>query len=115
MQQLSRCEFLALSAAAVAVPGKIFVFAEDVLGHPRKAVEVLERARVLSAADRYLQEPPKTIVSSPASQSAVGPHNYFLKQTSDPGRKERDEGKMEQAVACSIINPIPPSNLRLQT
>jgi hypothetical protein len=77
MQQFSRREFLSLSAAAIAAPGKSSGFAEDVLEHPHKSVEDLERARVLSAAERYLQEPPKTIVSAPASRSAGGLHDYF--------------------------------------
>jgi hypothetical protein len=77
MSQLSRREFLSLSAAAVATPGKIFGFAEDLLEHPRKSVEDLERARVLRAAERYLLESPMTIVSAPASRSAGGLHDYF--------------------------------------
>ena len=77
MPQISRREFLSLSTAAIATPGKIFGFAEDILEHPRKSVEVLERARVLSAAERYLHELPKTIVSAPASRSAGGLHDYF--------------------------------------
>ncbi len=77
MSQLSRREFLSLSAAAVATPGKIFGFAEDLLEHPRKSVEDLERARVLRAAGRYLLESPMTIVSAPASRSAGGLHDYF--------------------------------------
>ncbi|PYR91451.1 MAG: alginate lyase [Acidobacteria bacterium] len=36
-----------------------------------------ERARVLTAADRYLREAPVTITASRAARSAGGPHDYF--------------------------------------
>ncbi len=77
MTQLSRREFLSLSAAAVAAPRSMFGDADNILQHPRETVEVLERERVLSAARRYLQEQPTTIVSAPAPRSAGGLHDYF--------------------------------------
>ena len=77
MRQLCRREFLSLAAAAVAAPRSAFGDADDILQHPRKTVEALERARVLSAAQRYLREPPRTIVSAPAPRSAGSLHDYF--------------------------------------
>ena len=77
MHQLSRREFLSLGAAAALAPRSAFGVADDILQHPRKTVEALERARVLSAAQRYLHEPPSTIVSAPAPRSAGGLHDYF--------------------------------------
>ena len=77
MPQLSRREFLSLSAAALAARGKSFGSDEDILQRPLSTVETLERARVVNAADRYLKEPPETIVSAPAARSAGGLHDYF--------------------------------------
>ncbi|MGA8740762.1 MAG: alginate lyase family protein [Terracidiphilus sp.] len=77
MTQLSRREFLSLSAAVVAAPRSLFGDADDILQHPRKTVEAIERQRVLSAAGRYLQEQPRTIVSAPAARSAGSLHDYF--------------------------------------
>ena len=37
----------------------------------------LERARVLSAADRYLRRSPETITGTRAARSAGGPHDFF--------------------------------------
>jgi hypothetical protein len=40
-------------------------------------VALFDRTRVLSAAQRYLKEPPITITASTSSRSAGGPHDYF--------------------------------------
>lgn len=40
-------------------------------------VAAIDRARVLSAADRFLHEEPKTITSVHAPRSQGGPHDYF--------------------------------------
>ena len=77
MPQLSRREFLSLGAAAIAARGDTINSPEDILEHPRQSIEIIERPRVLTAARRYLHEPPKTIVSAPASRSAGGLHDYF--------------------------------------
>ncbi|MGC2612860.1 MAG: alginate lyase family protein [Terracidiphilus sp.] len=77
MPQLSRREFLSLGAAALAARGDTINSPEDILEHPRQSIEIIERPRVLTAARRYLHEPPKTIVSAPASRSAGGLHDYF--------------------------------------
>jgi len=77
MLQLSRRGFLSLSAMAFAARRKSFGAARDILEHPLSTVETLERSRVLSAAEGYLHEPAKTIVSAPAPKSAGGLHDYF--------------------------------------
>lgn len=77
MPELSRRRFLSLSAAVVAARGKSFGSDDEILKHPRKTVEALERSRVLSAAEKYLHELPKTLVSAPAPRSAGGVHDYF--------------------------------------
>jgi hypothetical protein len=51
--------------------------ADDILQHPRRAVQRVERERVVNAALRYLQEQPETIVTSPAPRGAGGLHDYF--------------------------------------
>jgi Alginate lyase len=77
MLPFSRREFLSLGAGAIAALGLKHGDADDILNHPRKGVETIERARVLNAAQRYLLEQPETIVSTPASRSAGGFHDYF--------------------------------------
>ena len=77
MLNFSRREFLALGAAAIAGRGFTISPTEDILQHPRQNIETLERPRVLTAARRYLKEPPRTIVSAPATRSAGGLHDYF--------------------------------------
>ncbi len=77
MLPFTRREFLSLSATAIAALVSTHGEADDILNHPRGAVETLERPRVLKAAERYLHEQPETIVSTPASRSAGGLHDYF--------------------------------------
>ena len=77
MLNFSRREFLALGAAAIAGRGFTISSTEDILQHPRQNIETLERPRVLTAARRYLKEPPRTLVSAPATRSAGGLHDYF--------------------------------------
>jgi len=77
MLSFTRREFLSLSTAAIAGLGSTNGGADDILNHPRKFVETLERRRVLKAAEHYLHEQPETIVFKPASRSAGGLHDYF--------------------------------------
>lgn len=37
----------------------------------------IERARVVAAADRFLEAPPQTITAFPAARSAGGLHDFF--------------------------------------
>lgn len=48
-----------------------------VLVQPRFDLAALERARVVAAADRYLQEAPVTITATSSPRSAGGPHDFF--------------------------------------
>jgi Alginate lyase len=78
--KVSRREFLILSAAAVttnAAGAGVVDEAHEMFLHPRRTLDVLEKPRVLRAAQRYLAEYPKTIVSFPAPRSAGGPHDYY--------------------------------------
>ncbi len=81
MSQLSRRDFIVLSAAALApnvvTAGFAIDSAANILEHPRATIDALERPRVLRAAREYLHEPPRTIVSAPAPRSAGGLHDYF--------------------------------------
>ncbi len=77
MPQLSRRDFISLSAAALTAGRSAFGSGEDILEQPRATIEALERPRVLRAAGEYLHEPPWTIVSAPAPRSAGGLHDYF--------------------------------------
>jgi hypothetical protein len=44
---------------------------------PQLDVVTLERARILKAADQYLEEPPITITASSSPRSTGGKHDYF--------------------------------------
>ena len=50
-----------------------------VWGQQKVTVDVasLDRARILSAAERFLSEEPVTITAFPAERSAGGLHEYF--------------------------------------
>jgi hypothetical protein len=77
---VSRREFLKLSAAAVttnAVAAGVVDEEQEIFLHPRRTINALERPRVLRAAQRYLAEAPKTIVSVPTPRSAGGSHDYY--------------------------------------
>lgn len=76
MGGITRRDFAWMCSAA-AVPGPILGLAEEVLLHPRDKVSELERPRVCQAANDYLKERPKTIVSAPAPRSAGGPHDFY--------------------------------------
>ena len=47
------------------------------VGGPRFDLAALERARVVAAADRYLQEAPITITATSSPRSAGGRHDFF--------------------------------------
>jgi hypothetical protein len=78
MLPLSRRHFISMSTAILATGRSAFGSAGDLrLEQPGKAIEALERPRVLRAAETYLHELPRTIVSATAARSAGGPHDYF--------------------------------------
>ncbi len=71
---MNRREFLAASAAAV---WSLQSSAQPHTHPPAIDVAKIDRSRILRAADRYLQEQPKTLTSVPAARSEGGPHDYF--------------------------------------
>src|SRR5215469_1090746 len=71
---MNRREFLALSTAAMCSPRSLAQL------HPAATkldVAKIDRTRILRAADRYVQEQPKTITNVRAVRSEGGPHDYF--------------------------------------
>jgi len=70
-----RRRFLSVSLLALAGPG----LAARSTGLTRAALDVakLDRARILTAADRYLHEVPRTITESSSPRSAGGRHDFF--------------------------------------
>ena len=66
---MNRREFLAGTAASVWAMRANAAVSID--------VQAIDRARVLAAADRYLNEDPKTITSVHAPRSQGGAHDYF--------------------------------------
>ena len=66
---MNRREFVAASTAAV--------WSLKSPAQPRIDVAGIDRARILTAANRYLSEQPVTITSVRASRSNGGPHDYF--------------------------------------
>ena len=77
MFHVSRRRFLALSAAAIAASRGAWAGEDDLMLHPAETLAELERPRALSAARRYLDEAPQTIVAIPAPKSAGGLHDYY--------------------------------------
>jgi Alginate lyase len=65
---LSRRSFLASVATAPLLARQVAT---------RPDLPAIERSRVLTAANRYLHEPPVTITSFASPRSAGGPHDYF--------------------------------------
>src|SRR5215831_1985234 len=45
--------------------------------HPKLNLAALDRARILKAANQYLNEQPITITASSSPRSAGGPHDFF--------------------------------------
>lgn len=77
MYHLSRRRFLSLAAAASAARRAAIASDPDILQHPLSSIQMLERPRVLRAAQQFLLEKPQTIVSASAPRSAGGLHDYF--------------------------------------
>lgn len=79
MPNLSRRNFVFLAAAATLASRSVFAAdkGSDILSHPYSEVETFDRHRVLTAAERYLRQQPRTITSVPALRSAGGLHDYF--------------------------------------
>jgi hypothetical protein len=78
MRNVSRRNFFFLAGSVALAPRWAFGSVDmGAWSHPYSEVARLERHRVLSAADRYLREQPKTITSAPAPRSAGGPHDFY--------------------------------------
>ena len=77
MSGMTRREFAFMCSAAAAIPSPRLDSAAEIVLHPRDKVSELERPRVLKAANAYLKQRPKTIVSAPAPRSAGGPHDFY--------------------------------------
>ena len=77
MRSLTRREFCvsaAFAAAALQAPAVVFG------GEPNRDIpklEKIDRQRILTAADRYLHQPPVTITAFSSPRSAGGAHDYF--------------------------------------
>ena len=78
MTKISRREFVLASLSTAVASRKVFA-AKSVRAwaDPKEEVARIERSRVLSAANLYLHEQPKTITAVPAFRSAGGIHDYF--------------------------------------
>src|SRR5438552_133205 len=68
MQSMERRHFLGLSLS---------VLASRVGADDRLDLRSIERARVLKAAQKYLNEPPVTVTGSSSPRSTGGKHDYF--------------------------------------
>lgn len=77
MLNLSRREALLLLGGAAASAPRGFSLDDEIWPHPYDKVALLERPRILRAAQGFLEEQPRTIVSVPAPRSAGGSHDYF--------------------------------------
>ncbi len=77
--QISRRDFCKGTAwfVAAAVAGSEFAFPQEQNVRGSFDVAAIDRNRILSAAQRYLQESPITITASTSSRSAGGKHDYF--------------------------------------
>ncbi len=71
---MNRREFVAASAAAI---WNVKSRAQRQTSAAKLDVARIDHNRILSAADRYLKEQPKTITSVRAARSEGGPHDYF--------------------------------------
>src|SRR5260370_26573411 len=65
---MNRRKFLALSSIAVA---------DRLRGNNRLDIKIIDRARILKAANNYIGERPITITSAQSSRSTGGKHDYF--------------------------------------
>jgi len=77
MPKISRRNFIALSASAALAPRIKALAALGPWQYPYPQLAHIERSRVLSAAQKYLHQQPRTITAVPAPRSAGGPHDYY--------------------------------------
>ncbi|HTV03763.1 MAG TPA: alginate lyase family protein [Acidobacteriaceae bacterium] len=77
MHTLTRRNFLFLAGSAALAPRLAAASRLGPWNHPYAELSHVERARVLSAAQEYLHQQPRTITSVPAPRSAGGLHDYY--------------------------------------
>jgi hypothetical protein len=63
--------------AAAALAGSLPAFARQKSGDGVPDVAAIDRQRILTAADKYLAEPPITVTAASSPRSAGGKHDYF--------------------------------------
>jgi len=76
MEKFSRREFCVLTAAVAASAARPSLWAAPIKG-AYALVESTDRNRILSAANRYLSEPPVTVTVSHSDRSPGGPHDFY--------------------------------------
>lgn len=78
MEIKTRRQFLAIASGTIGyLSSKPAWAAANLKTTPYELVAKTDRKRILSAADRYLQEQPITVTASRARRSAGGLHDYF--------------------------------------
>ncbi len=77
MHSVSRRSFLLLAGSAALGSSPALSSDMGSWDHPSVEVAAVEHRRVLRNARSYLNQPPRTITSAPATRSAGGPHDYF--------------------------------------
>ena len=76
MNTFSRREFCALTAASVASLHHLEAWAAPIKG-AYELVASTDRNRILSAADKYLSDPPITVTASHSERSPGGAHDFY--------------------------------------
>jgi len=66
-----------LPIAGSEIPKQSAILNQQSIRSPQSAIRSVERARVLAAANVYLEGEPATITSARAARSAGGPHDFF--------------------------------------
>jgi hypothetical protein len=76
MAKTTRRRFVAFAVGATGHLAIRPAWAADT-ANPYDLVATTDRTRILTAADRYLSEPPITVTASRSERSKGGPHDYF--------------------------------------
>ena len=71
------CESLSFTAGALLLPSGLEALDTAAPLLSFKQIAVIDRTRILSAADRYLAQSPITITASTSARSPGGPHDYY--------------------------------------
>ncbi|HEU4635665.1 MAG TPA: alginate lyase family protein, partial [Edaphobacter sp.] len=76
MNLFSRRDFVQLMAGAAVAARQRLLLAAPLTG-AYSLVESIDRARILSAANRYLSEKPVTVTATHSDRSSGGPHDFY--------------------------------------